>query len=270
MKLQMQSVSFTYSSGVQALDDIDLDIESGEILAIVGENGAGKTTLVKLLNGLLKPSQGKVWVGDWDTSQHSVAELAGRVGFLFQNPDEQLFERTAQREVAFGPRNLGLATGEVEARTRQALDTVGLQDKAEVNPYDMQPFERKLLALASTLAMQAPVLVVDEPTTGQDAAGRQRIAGILSGFNANGGTVVLISHDLDFCAALAHRAVVMANGHILADGRAEDVFTQDAVLHQAAVFPPQLVRLAHALKMVQAPLSVQGFVDAYAESRKKQ
>ena len=241
---------------------------SGKILAIVGENGAGKTTLLKLLNGLLHPTQGKVKVGDWDTSMHTTAQLAARVGFLFQNPDEQLFERNAQREVAYGPRNLGFPERRIGEVSRAALRRVGLLAKASVNPYDLQAFERKLLAFASTLAMDTPILVLDEPSVGQDAAGCNLIGGILQDLHKKGRTIVLISHDLDFCAAYAHKAVVMAHGRILAQGPAAEVFAEESVLNQAAVFAPQLVRLAHALKMETAPLSVPEFVEAYAVRRR--
>jgi energy-coupling factor transport system ATP-binding protein len=269
MKITFEQVSFTYPTGVRALDDIDLAIESGEFVAIVGENGAGKTTLVKMLNGLLRPQEGKVTVGNWNTADYSTAQLARQVSFLFQNPDEQLFERTVSREVAFGPRNLRFPERKVAAKTKEALRTVGLNDKAVHNPYDLQPFERKLLALAATLAMDTPILVLDEPSIGQDAAGRQRIGRILQNLHKMGRTILLISHDLDFCAENVDRAIVMAGGRILADGPATDVFTQSDILMKAAVFPPQLVRLAQALKMPTSPLKVNQFVASYAKWRKR-
>lgn len=268
MKLRFQNVSFVYPSGVRALDGVDLTIQSGETVAIVGENGAGKTTLVKLLNALLRPSAGKVFVGSWDAADHSTAQLAARVGFLFQNPDEQLFERTALREVGFGLRNLGFPEKKVITRSQPALQAVGLLDQGEVNPYDMQPFQRKLLALAATLAMETPVLVLDEASIGQDAAGRARIGQILRELHRKGRTILLISHDLDFCAEHASRVVVMAEGHILADGEAKDVLAQTELLARAAVYPPQLVRLAQSLKMRKAPLTVRQFVKAYSNRRK--
>lgn len=269
MKISVKEVSFSYPSGVRALDSVDLHIDSGELLAIVGENGAGKTTLVKMLNGLLRPSQGEVRVGDWSTREHTPAELARRVGFVFQNPDEQLFERNVLREVSFGPRNFGFSERKVREQTQAALRKVGLLEKGDVNPYDLLPHERKLLAIASTLAMDTPIVVLDEPAIGQDAAGRELIAGILRDLHKHGHTLVLISHDLDFCAELAERAVVMADGHILADGAADEVFSQTETLERAAVHPPQLVRLAQALKLPGAPLNVRQFLNLYARRKKK-
>jgi energy-coupling factor transport system ATP-binding protein len=269
MRLSFERVAFTYPTGVRALDGVDLNIESGEIVAIVGENGAGKTTLVKMLNGLLRPQQGKVTIGDWNAADHTTAQLASRVGFLFQNPDEQLFEQTVRREVAFGPVNLGFPARKVATNTKRALETVGLGKRIPDNPYDLEPFERKLLAFAATLAMDTPIIVLDEPSIGQDAAGRKRISRILQDLHKMGRTILLISHDLDFCAENVERAVVMAGGRILADGPAVEVFTQTETLMKAAVFPPQLVRLAQALKMPTNPLKVDQFVSAYASWRKR-
>lgn len=269
MKLRVENVSFTYSTGVRALENVHLFIESGEFVAIVGENGAGKTTLVKMFNGLLSPQEGRVTVGNWDAAGYSTAQLAARVGFLFQNPDEQLFEQTVQREVEFGPRNLGFSKKKIASSARTALKTVGLHEKAGQNPYDLEPFERKLLALAAALAMETPVLVLDEPSIGQDAAGRRRIGRILQDLHKMGRTILLISHDLDFCAENAQRAIVMANGKILADGPASKVFGQTETLRRAALFPPQLVRLAQALKMPDVPLRVNQFVAEYSKWRKQ-
>ncbi|MGH2581318.1 MAG: energy-coupling factor ABC transporter ATP-binding protein [Anaerolineales bacterium] len=251
------------------MDHATLEIDSAESVAIVGENGAGKTTLVKLLNGLLRPSEGRVYVGDWNTKEFSIAQLAARVGFLFQNPDEQLFERTVQREVSFGPRNLGLSEATITRRVRESLKSVGLAELSESNPYDLLPFERKLLALAATLAMHSPVLVLDEPSVGQDAAGRERIRRVLRDLHTMGRTLLIISHDLDFCAEHAERVVVMVDGRVLADGPAKEILSQADILNRAAVHPPQLVRLAQALRMSSAPLTKQDFVRSYSQWRRR-
>lgn len=269
MNLRVEGVSFRYPSGVLALDGVSLDIPSGQLLAILGENGAGKTTLVKMFNGLLRPTQGSVHIGDWNTAQHSPAALASQVGFLFQNPDDQLFERTLAREVAYGPRNLGASEAEVGRSVNRALKMVGLHDMAEAHPYDLPAPQRKLLALAATIAMDTPVLVLDEPTIGQDELGRRSISRILSDLHAMGRTLVMISHDVDFCAQHAERMVVMLNGKIHLDGSAADVLSQTKQLDEAEVSPPQLVRLAQALKMRATPLTVDEFVDEYKQWRKK-
>lgn len=265
MKIRISDLSFSYSTGVKAVDNVSMNIDTGEIVALVGENGAGKSTLVKHLNGLLRADKGDVLIGDWDVADFSTAQLAERVSFLFQNPDEQLFERSVMREVAFGPRNLGLGEDEVRVRVKAALARVGLSEQTDSHPYDLQYTDRKLVALAATLAMEAPVLVLDEATVGQDAATCKSIGAILDDLHFEGRTVILISHDLDFCAAHAERAIVMAGGRILLDGAAEEVFTQSEQLSKAAVIAPQLVRLAQALGLPKAPLKVDEFIEVYAE-----
>ncbi len=155
MKISVEDVYFSYPSGVEALRGVSLTVEAGEAVAILGENGAGKSTLAKHLNGLLRPSAGRVLIGDWDTRDHTTAQMAHRVGYVFQNPDDQLFERLVRKEVAFGPRNLGYSDAEVEQFVAQALTQVGLEAEADTHPYDLPLAQRKLLALAAVLAMQS-------------------------------------------------------------------------------------------------------------------
>jgi energy-coupling factor transport system ATP-binding protein len=261
MKVLVENVAFSYPSGVQALRGVSLAFEPGEAVAILGENGAGKSTLAKQLNGLLRPDGGRVLVGDWDTHDRTAAQMAARVGYVFQNPDDQLFERVVRKEVAFGPRNLGYADAEVERFVAEALAQVGLADQADAHPYDLPLSQRKLLALAAVLAMQTPVVIFDEPTTGQDAPGVARIGGIVDKLRAQGRTIVTISHDVDFCAEHFPRVVLMAQGQVLADGPAGRVLYQADLLRRAAVEPPQIVRLATVLGMGGAPLTVEAFVD---------
>jgi energy-coupling factor transport system ATP-binding protein len=200
VKVSVEHVSFSYPGGVEALRDVSLTIEPGEAVAILGENGAGKSTLAKHLNGLLRPGAGRVLIGDWDTREHTAAQMAQRVGYVFQNPDDQLFERAVRKEVAFGPHNLGFPDAEVDRLVSEALDQVGLADRADAHPYDLPLFERKLLTLGAVLAMQTPIIIFDEPTTGQDARGMERIGRIIEDLRAEGRTVITISHDVDFCA----------------------------------------------------------------------
>ena len=267
MSVRFEGVSFSYPSGVQALRDIDLDVGDGEAVAVIGENGAGKTTLAKHMNGLLRPDSGKVWVGDWDTAERTVAQLSRRVGYVFQNPDDQLFERSVRAEVAFGPRNLGLSASDVRSLVEASLATVGLEAEAESHPYDLHVSQRRLVALAATLAMRTPAIVLDEPTTGQDAAGVQRLAGIVEALKAEGRTVVTISHDLDFCAEHFERVVVMSGGRILADGPAPEILSQVDLLAQADVEPPQIAQLSRALGLPSTPMSVEEFVELFAAQR---
>ncbi len=268
MNLRFENVSFVYPAGVQALNGIDLVIPSGASIAVLGENGAGKTTLARHINGLLKPTAGTVWIGEWDTRQHTVAQLAHKVAYSFQNPDDQLFERTVQREVAFGPRNLGLTEAEIGKRVQQTLDWFGILAVAERHPYDLHPAQRKLVALASAVAMDTPILVIDEPTTGLDDREMARVGQVLDRLRAGGRTIIAISHDVDFCAEHFQYALVMSKGRMVGSGLASEVMAREALLRGAGVQPPQLVRLALALQLPGAPLSVDEFHQLLIEARR--
>jgi energy-coupling factor transport system ATP-binding protein len=267
MRIRADGLSFSYPSGVRALQDVTLIIEPGEAVALIGENGAGKTTLAKHLNGLLRPTSGEVWIGDWDTRTKTVAQLARRVAYVFQNPDDQLFERTVGSEVAFGPRNQGAAEPEIQARVKQALERVGLRKLRERNPYDLHASQRKLVTLAAALAMDTPALVLDEPTTGQDGPGMRLVADLIESLKSEGRTVIAITHDVDFCAEHFDRVMVLSAGRVLADGPASQVLSQAAVLAQAAVEQPQLVRLSGALGWPGCPRTVEAFVESLTAHR---
>jgi energy-coupling factor transport system ATP-binding protein len=247
MKIEIRDLYFTYPAGVEALAGISLNMDSGEQVAIIGQNGAGKTTLVKHLNGLLTPTRGQILVGDWDTTKHSVAKLAKRVGYVFQNPDEQLFSKNVGMEVAFGPRNLGFSSQQVQQHVADALAMTELSDKTETNPYDLSATWRKMVALASVIAMDTPIVIFDEPTTGQDATNISRIAQVIKTLHERGKTVITITHDIDFCAENFERVIAMAQGKILLDGKTNDVLRQDEILATTYVDPPQLTRLGKKL-----------------------
>ncbi len=265
MKLLAEGISFSYPSGVQALANVSLEIREGEAVAIVGANGAGKTTLVKHFNGLLRPFRGQVYVGDWDARSHSVAELAHRVAFAFQNPEDQIFKSSVRAEVAFGPRNLGLNEAEVNSHVHNSLEIVGLFEAADEHPYDLNPSERKLVTLAGALAMDTPVVILDEPTTGQDSIGVARIVRMIQTLKRSNRTVIVISHDLDFCAENLETVVVMQNGQVIDHGPAAEIFANEALLRQAELDPPQLIRLSKEIGMHRAPMSAEMFVRDYTD-----
>ena len=195
-----------------ALGGVDLAIAPGETVAIVGQNGSGKTTLARHLVGILQPTEGLVRVAGSDVAGRSISAMARTVGFVFQDPDTQLFSRSVEREVAFGPRNLGLAPATVARLVEAALSATGLADRRAVNPYDLGASDRRLVALGSVLAMDPAVLVLDEPTTGQDAAGTARVGAIVDGFATAGRTVVAITHDMELAARHFRRIVVLREG----------------------------------------------------------
>jgi energy-coupling factor transport system ATP-binding protein len=262
MNIQISDLHFTYPSGVQALRGISLSIAAGEQVAIIGQNGAGKTTLVKHFNGLLQPTSGNLTVGDWNTKEHSVAKLARRVGYVFQNPDEQLFSKNVGTEVAFGPRNLGYTSDQIQALVKDALEMTELSDKTETNPYDLSITWRKMVALASIIAMDTPIVIFDEPTTGQDAVNIARIANVIKTLRERGRTVITITHDIDFCAENFERVIALSKGQVLLDGNANDVLAQEEILASTYVEPPQLTRLGKRLGLKQTVRNQEEFLNA--------
>jgi cobalt transport protein ATP-binding subunit len=246
--LEVIDVAFRYaSSGANVLRGVNLRIDHGEFVALIGQNGAGKTTLAKHFNGLLKPSSGSVRVMGRDTRTAPVADLARAVGYVYQNPDHQIFAQRVRAEAAFGPRNLGLSPSEVERRVEQALALVGLQDHADDFAFSLGRGQRQKLAVASVLAMEPRILVVDEPTTGLDQAGARGILDLLSTWNAEGRTIVVITHDMMLVAERIPRTVVVNDGRILADGPTRQVLTDAPLLRQAYLRPPQATRIAQRL-----------------------
>ncbi len=254
-ELAIEGVGFVYPDGTRALEGVDLHVATGERVAIIGQNGSGKSTLVRHLDGLLRPSEGRVLHDGTDIARARVAALAARVGIVFQNPDRQIFAGRVRAEVEFGPRILGRSPAEAAEATAAALTAVGLADMAEANPYDLGYSRRKLLTVASILAMQTPVLVLDEPSTGQDARGVARVQGIVRDVAAEGRTVIAISHDMRFVAETFERVVVMGAGRILLDGTAADVFAEASwpVLASTYVEPPLAARAGARLGLGATP-----------------
>ena len=253
--VEVQDLVFTYPSCVRALDGVDLRIKEGERLAIVGQNGSGKSTLVRHFVGLLRATSGEVRIGGLPVGRRHVAELARTVAIAFQNPDRQIFAARVRDEVAFGPRNLGMRGAELSSRVTEALASVGLEQQLDANPYDLGYSQRKLLALASVLAMGAPLVVLDEPTTGQDARGVRLVEAILDDLTAAGRTLVVISHDMRFVAETASRVVVMRAGRIVDDGSPASVFSESQwpVLASTFLEPPLAARIGARLGLGPTP-----------------
>jgi energy-coupling factor transport system ATP-binding protein len=266
MQIEVSDLHFTYPSGVEALRGLSLTVTPGEQVAIIGQNGAGKTTLVKHFNGLLRPTAGRVRIGDWLTRERSVAKLAARVGYVFQNPDDQLFKGNVRAEVRFGPANLGYEPERVDRLVAEALDLLELSDQADTNPYDLTPTWRKRVAIAAVVAMDTPILVLDEPTTGQDYRNVSYLGGIIRSLRERGKTIIAISHDIEFVADNFQRIVVLGQGRLLLDGPAGQVFQQEDILNSTYVQPPQLMRLAGRLGLDRPVYTPEGFLEALQES----
>ncbi len=262
--LRVEGLSHRYPDGTAALKGVDLAIPAGQAVALVGQNGSGKTTLVKQFVGLLRPSQGRALVDERDIAGTPIGSLARTIGFVFQNPDDQLFGRTVARDVAYGPTNLGLAPDPLDRLVRQALAAVGLTEVASAHPYDLDLAARKLVALAGILAMDPAVIVLDEPTTGQDGPGIERVAAVVESYVAAGRTVVAVTHDMEFAARHFGRIVVMRDGLIVADGSPQEVFAPagEALLASTGLSTPPAARVAAALGLGTVPFTANDLLAA--------
>jgi energy-coupling factor transport system ATP-binding protein len=256
--IRLEGLTHRYGA-VTSLRGVSLEIPPGATVAIVGQNGSGKTTLAKHLLGLLRPAEGRVLIDGEDIAGRSIAALARTVGFVFQDPDDQLFGRSVAREVAFGPTNLGLGAADRARLVEGAMRAVGLAGEAATNPYDLDLAARKLVALASVCAMDPAVLVLDEPTTGQDRPGVARVGAVVDSFAAAGRTVVAVTHDMEFAARHFDRVVVMHDGRIVADGPPREVFAagNGALLASTGLRPPPTAELAARLGLDATPLTVE-------------
>ncbi len=251
IEFELADVVYEYDTDrgpVRAVDGVSLAIERGETVAIVGHNGSGKTTLAKHLNGLFDPDQGAVrWRGE-DLRGLSMSEIGRQVGFVFQNPDHQIFERTVRDEVAFGPENFGLAGEELDRRVTEAIETVELDGLEEADPFNLSKGQRQRVALASILATEPEVIIFDEPTTGLDATQQARFMDLVARLNREEGlTVVMVTHDMGSVAYYAPRTVVMEEGRVVADAPTREVFADEASLAEWQLRPPQPVALSNAL-----------------------
>ncbi len=244
---QVQDLRFSYVKDREVLHGLNLTLDNRPT-AIIGQNGAGKTTLVRVLKGLLKPDSGEIRYQGENLETKTVAELASRVGYVFQNPDDQIFKYNVLEEVMFGPLNIGMSQKEAEASAHAALRTVGLGEKAGENPYDLELSDRKMVAIASVLAMNTDVIILDEPTIAQSWNGREKIRDIIRAQAAQGKLVIAILHDMDFVANSFARVITMAHGEILTDGTPNEVFRNKAVLEKAALAAPPLYELLEELE----------------------
>ena len=255
-QFRIEKLDFSYLADIPVLEDLNMKLDQRPI-AIIGQNGAGKTTLVKLLKGLLKPVSGSIYFHGEDISGKTVAMLAGSVGYVFQNPDDQIFKYNVMDEVLFGPLNIGMDPEQAKKEAAWALELTGLSGKEKENPYDLELYERKMTAIASVLAMDTDVLILDEPTIAQDWKGRQIIGSIIRSLSGRGKLVIAILHDMDFVAENFERVIIMAHGQVLADGTAKEVFAQEEVLKKARLQKPYVMQLSEALGYEKSYLTVE-------------
>jgi energy-coupling factor transport system ATP-binding protein len=267
--IEIDALVHRYPNGVEAVRGVSLSIPAGQAVAILGQNGSGKTTLVKHLNGLLRPDAGDVRIDGRSTTGEPVDRLAATVGFVFQDPDDQIFARTVEREVAFGPRNLGLSAATTAALVEGALEAAGLMAERTTNPYDLDLSRRKLVALASVLAMDPAILVLDEPTTGQDPEGIDRVRDVVGAWRAAGRTALAVTHDMEFAASTFDRVIVLRLGELVADGPPREVLTMAnaGLLASTGLTPPPAARIASALGLDTVAIDVSDLLAALGRSR---
>ena len=266
--IQVNHLDFTYPDGTKALDDIHLSMHIGEFIALIGQNGSGKTTLSKCLNGLYKPTSGDVLVDGLNSKNTPVVQMVRRVGYVFQNPDHQLFNNNCWDEIAYGPRNIQLSEEEVKVRVEEAAQVVGLPDVFyEEHPFFLSKGLRQRVAIASILALRPRVIIVDEPTTGQDARQTMEIMEFLKDLNEKyGHTIIIITHDMSIVAQYARRVILMSERRLLGDGTTPDIFSQPALLQKAFLEPPQITQLAQSVQDLgfhPGTLTVETMVDQF-------
>ena len=267
-RLALHSVGFSYPNQLPALRDVSLAIEPGEFLALLGPNGSGKSTMAMHLNGLLRPAAGQVTHDGEDIASFSVGVLARQVAYLFQNPDHMIFCETVREELAFGPRSQGLREGEVAERTEAALDAFGLAAFSQRQPAGLGFGARRAVSAAAVFAMGTPVVVLDEPTTGLDQGAATRLLDLFKDRQRQGGTVVLITHDMQLVARYAQRCVLLEGGAVTAVGSPQELFGQAALLRRAGILEPPVVALARDLipsGEARIPLSPEEFCRAFRE-----
>lgn len=263
--IEAENVRYSYASKVEALKGVSLTIKDGEFVAIMGQNGAGKSTFVKHFNGLLKPSQGTVKVDGVETTKTSVAKLARNVGFVFQNPDHQLFSETVEEEIGFALKNFGFEPKVIEERVTWALELLSIAQYRKTSPFLLSGGERKRVALASVLAWDPQMLVLDEPTIGQDHEQKEKLRQFIMQMQTQKKTIVAVTHDVEFVAECNPRVVLMKEGKIVADGVGREILTNPAMLELSSIVLPQIAEVFTKLEPLGVPKDIIDIYDAKAE-----
>jgi energy-coupling factor transport system ATP-binding protein len=246
--VNFNDVYYSHPNGNIALRGISFRLAKAELLSILGSNGAGKTTLVRHINGLLKPTRGKVTVFGDDTKDLTAARLSGKVGIVFQNPNNQLFAQSVKKEIEFGLRNFGFLDEEVDRRVKAALEDFSLSEYAERPPMELSGGEKKRLCIALVLAWDPDIVILDEPTVGQDSEQKEKLSDTIKLLLSKNKNVILVTHDVEFVWPLQPRVILMANGAIVADGTSQEVLGNSRFTNLASVLPPELVNFARMIR----------------------
>lgn len=259
--IHFEDVSFSYPNGFSAVEHVSFDISQGSRVAIVGQNGAGKTTTVKMMNGLLKPTDGTVTVDGKDTKEYTAAQLSRTTGYVFQNPDDQIFHNTVREEIEYGPKVLTQSDEQISEHVDWAADLCDLTEAMEENPYNLPLSIRKFVTIASVLAMDGSILVFDEPTAGQDLHGIRCLEGIFRELERKGKTVVTITHDMEFVVNNFDMIYVMAHKNLLMTGDASSIFGDQNLLDESMLKEPYVGTLARLLGLPANTVDTQTLID---------
>ncbi len=257
--IKVSDLHYVYPDGTVALSGIDMEIGAQEFIAFIGQNGSGKTTLAKCLNALFKPTRGSVIIEGINTASRGIGKkIVTKVGYVFQNPDHQIFNDSVIKEISYGPRNIGLPEKEVQERVREAAAVAGIgEDLFDVHPFFLTKGLRQRVAIASILALKPRTIIVDEPTTGQDIRQSLEVMEFLKKLWAEEGhTIIIITHEMPIVALYAQRTVALGTGRVLLDGPTREVFSEPEILAQTYVKPPQITRLAQRLSQYGIPRGV--------------
>jgi energy-coupling factor transport system ATP-binding protein len=248
-RVRLENITYRYPNGFTAVENVNMSFEQGEAAAIVGQNGAGKTTTVKLINGLLRPTEGDIYIGDWNTKDYTAAQISKRAGYVFQNPDDQIFHSDVYSEIEFGPKNLKLPKKVIKENTEKAIELTGLGPYLKEHPYNLAYSMRKFVTIASIISMDPDVIIFDEPTAGQDLPSLERLASIISTLKKENKIIITITHDMEFVVENFQRVIVMANKKKIADGDKRDIFLDFGILDKSHLKQPAISSLSHDLNM---------------------
>ncbi|WP_342431790.1 ABC transporter ATP-binding protein [Neobacillus sp. FSL H8-0543] len=254
--LTLDNVSYSYPNGFKAVENVSMSFKKGEAVAIIGQNGAGKTTAVKLMNGLLKPQEGNVTIDGWNTKDYTTAQISRKVGYVFQNPDDQIFHSDIYSEIEFAPKMLGLPPEKIKENVMKAAELAGVVPFLKEHPYNLPFSMRKFVTIASVLAMDSSVIILDEPTAGQDLLAMERLGAIIRTLTAEGKTVITITHDMEFVVNNFDSVIVMANRKKIAEGNKRDIFWNTEVLMESMLKQPHISRVSRTLQLEEKILSI--------------
>jgi energy-coupling factor transport system ATP-binding protein len=267
--LTLNDVTYCYPNGFKAVENVSMSFEKGESVAIIGQNGAGKTTTVKMMNGLIKPTQGDVIIDGLNTKDYTTAQISKKVGYVFQNPDDQIFHEDVKSEIRFGPKNLGFSEQKIEENVMKAAELTGIVPFLNIHPYNLPYSLKKFVTIASVIAMDTDTIILDEPTAGQDSLAIKRLGFIIDSLVREGKTIITITHDMEFVVNNFERVIVMANKRVVEDNHKQEIFWNLGVLEEAMLKQPHISRLSNTLNLNEKVLDINQMIDVLKKTSGK-